>query len=105
MDAHADVTRINHATPGPLGCQDCDLRHERLDAASKLGPWTIATLDLISKNPRQRAGDLALMLGRDKPSFKLDVRKLKNFGLTISLDVGYVLSPRGEAYLRSQGDG
>jgi hypothetical protein len=31
--------------------------------------------------------------------FKLDVRKLKNLGLTLSLEVGYRLSPRGEAYL------
>jgi hypothetical protein len=27
------------------------------------------------------------------------VRKLKNLGLTISLEVGYRLSPRGAAYL------
>ena len=32
--------------------------------------------------------------------FKLDVRKLKGLGLTISLGTGYRLSPRGEAYLR-----
>ena len=31
--------------------------------------------------------------------FKEDVRKLKNLGLTISLGVGYRLSPRGEAFL------
>ena len=37
---------------------------------------------------------------REVPAFKRDVRKLKNLGLTISLEVGYRLSPRGEAYLR-----
>ena len=47
-----------------------------------------------------RAGDLADELGRERLPFKTDVRKLKNLGLTISLDVGYRLSPRGEAYLR-----
>jgi hypothetical protein len=31
--------------------------------------------------------------------FKIDVRKLKNLGLTESLDIGYRLSPRGRAYL------
>ncbi len=31
--------------------------------------------------------------------FKLDVRKLKARGLTISLEKGYRLSPRGERYL------
>jgi hypothetical protein len=29
------------------------------------------------------------------------VRQLKGLGLTISLDVGYRLSPRGRAYLQS----
>jgi hypothetical protein len=30
---------------------------------------------------------------------KVDIRKLKSLGLTISHDVGYELSPRGTAYL------
>ena len=30
--------------------------------------------------------------------FKRNVRKLKELGLTESLEVGYRLSPRGEAY-------
>jgi hypothetical protein len=47
-----------------------------------------------------RAGDLAADFGRDLQPFKTDVRKLKNLGLTISLEVGYELSPRGRAYLR-----
>ena len=46
-----------------------------------------------------RAGDLAEALGRDRASFKLDVRKLKELGLTESLEVGYRLSPRGRAVL------
>ena len=37
--------------------------------------------------------------GRETLPFKIDVRKLKNLGLTISLPIGYELSPRGEAYL------
>jgi Mn-dependent DtxR family transcriptional regulator len=56
-------------------------------------------LRLIAERPGVRAGDLAASLGRDQPSFKLDVRKLKKLGLTISLEVGYALSPRGQAYL------
>ena len=47
-----------------------------------------------------RAADLAPSLGRETQPFKLDVRKLKNLGQTISLEVGYRLSPRGAAYLR-----
>lgn len=38
------------------------------------------------------------MIGQERGSFKRDVRKLKNLGLTESCDVGYVLSPRGHAY-------
>jgi len=31
--------------------------------------------------------------------FKRDVRRLKELGLTVSLSVGYELSPRGQAFL------
>lgn len=80
-------------------------RLERLDRASSHGAWTVSTLSLIQDRPGVRAGDLAESVGRETQPFKLDVRKLKNLGLTISLDVGYRLSPRGEAYLDSQADG
>ena len=72
----------------------------RLDTRSPHGPWTRATLDAIASRPATRAADLAAALGRETAPFKLDVRKLKNLGLTISLEVGYRLSPRGEAYRR-----
>jgi hypothetical protein len=74
-------------------------RLARLDAASRHGPWTHATLRAIERSPGVRAGDLAAQLGRERLPFKLDVRKLKALGLTESLDVGYRLSPRGRAYL------
>jgi hypothetical protein len=74
---------------------------DRLDRASSHGPWTRETLALIRDQPAIRAADLAGLLGRDRASFKIDVRKLKNLGLTESLDVGYRLSPRGRAYLAS----
>jgi hypothetical protein len=76
-----------------------DQRLERLDRASRFGPWTRDTLRLIAAKPAVRAGDLADEVGRELQPFKLDVRKLKNLGLTISLDVGYELSPRGRAYV------
>ena len=72
-------------------------RLDRLDAASPTGPWTRATLAIIDRSPEVRAPDLAAELGRDTPSFKRDVRKLKELGLTESLDIGYRLSARGEA--------
>lgn len=43
--------------------------------------------------------DPAAELGRERDPFKIDVRKLKGLGLTQSFDVGYALSPRGEAYV------
>jgi hypothetical protein len=76
-----------------------DARLERLDRASSHGPWTRQTLDLIRRRPHTRAPDLAAEVGRERDPFKIDVRKLKNLGLTISHSVGYELSPRGLAYL------
>jgi len=35
----------------------------------------------------------------DRPAFKINVRKLKELGLTESLEVGYRLSPLGQAFL------
>ncbi|MFI7445629.1 hypothetical protein [Nonomuraea indica] len=77
-------------------------RLARLDRASGTGPWTEATLDIISRRPAVRAADLAGELGRDPAQFKLDVRKLKNLGLTVSLGTGYRISARGAAYLASR---
>ncbi|MCC6435490.1 MAG: hypothetical protein IT196_10715 [Acidimicrobiales bacterium] len=71
-------------------------RLDRLDRSGANGPWTAATLHLIARRPAVRAADLAGELGRDRDAFKTDVRKLKALGLTISLEVGYRLSPRGE---------
>jgi hypothetical protein len=78
---------------------DLDRRLDRLDRASSSGPWTSATLAVITAQPGVRAGDLAESVGREREPFKLDVRKLKNLGLTLSLEVGYRISPRGRAYL------
>lgn len=78
---------------------DIENRLNRLDAASSSGPWTRQVLALIADNPGVVSTELAAELGRDRAAFKVDVRKLKRLGLTISLDVGYRLSPRGEAFL------
>ncbi|WP_394820477.1 hypothetical protein [Pendulispora albinea] len=76
-------------------------RLARLDAASRRGPWTHAVLEVIATHPEgTRAAELAAAIGRDPPSFKLDVRKLKELGLTESLETGYRLSPRGIAFRR-----
>ncbi|HKY66017.1 MAG TPA: hypothetical protein VJM49_06590 [Acidimicrobiales bacterium] len=74
-------------------------RLERLDRLSRHGPWTATVLRLIAERPAVRAPDLAASLGRETQPFKTDVRKLKELGLTESLEVGYRLSPRGRTVL------
>jgi hypothetical protein len=76
---------------------------DRLDRASPTGAWTRATLMLIDELPAVRAPELAGRVGRDTASFKLNVRKLKERGLTESLDIGYRLSARGAAVLDHEG--
>ncbi len=77
-------------------------RLDRFDRASSIGPWTRATLAIIDRSPTVRAPELAAELGRDTPSFKRDVRKLKELGLTESLDIGYRISPRGAAVVDAE---
>ena len=57
----------------------------------------VGALDLIDRHPTVRAPDLAARVGRETADFKKDVSKLKELGLTESLAIGYLLSPRGEA--------
>lgn len=83
----------------PSDVADITERLGRLDRSARSGPWTGETLALIGRHPGRRAPDLAEMVGRETKPFKLDVRKLKNLGLTRSLKIGYELSPRGRAYL------
>lgn len=119
LDRHADdgerdlyrieFRRLNEPDPRQVLAADDDLdaeqiagisaRLDRLDRAAGHGPWTRQTLRLIEQHPAVRAPDLAEMVDRETRPFKLDVRKLKNLGLTESLRVGYRLSPRGRAYL------
>lgn len=78
-------------------------RLARLDRYAKEGPWTATVLEAIKKNPLLRAADLALKTGYNKEWLKLNIRKLKNLGLTISHDTGYTLSPLGKALLERSG--
>jgi biotin operon repressor len=72
---------------------------QRLDAVSKEGPWTKDTLVAISKYPKVVSTELAAKLGHERMWLKLNIRKLKNLGLTISHEVGYEISPLGKAVL------
>jgi hypothetical protein len=76
-------------------------RLDRLDRAAPK-PWTNATLRAIAAQPGVVSTTLAEQLGMDRPAFKLNVRKLKALGLTESLEIGYRLSPRGEAFMTNE---
>lgn len=71
-----------------------------LDAKLARLPWSFAVLDIISRNPATLAATLAEDLGLERDVFKPRVRKLKELGLTESLEIGYRLSPRGKAVLK-----
>ncbi|MGW6455990.1 hypothetical protein ACWF94_08685 [Streptomyces sp. NPDC055078] len=79
-------------------------RLDRLDRASRHGAWTVRVLTLIADHPGTSSTALAPRAGRERPAFKADVRKLKELGLTESLEVGYRLSPRGKAALKALRD-
>ncbi len=103
LDGVAPDPRVTLREDDQLTPEDIEgliVRLDRLDRASKRGPWTGEFLRLLAANPRVRAQDLADGLGLDKPVFKNDVRKLKELGLTISHSPGYEVSPRGRALLR-----
>ena len=73
---------------------------DRLDNYSKEGRWTLAVLKAIDDNPKLRAADLAVKMNKEKDGLKINIRKLKNLGLTISHEVGYTISPLGELALK-----
>lgn len=70
-----------------------------LDRRLRRLKWAIDVLRLIQRWPRRRAPDLADEFGLPTDRFKPRVRRLKEFGLTKSLKVGYELSPRGRCVL------
>ena len=74
----------------------------KLDAGAADGPWTWRVLQLIRDQPAVRAGDICKVVRMERLPFKANVRKLKALGLTESLEIGYRLSPRGEALLASR---
>ncbi|MFI6306103.1 hypothetical protein ACIBCH_29850 [Amycolatopsis thailandensis] len=108
-DAPVYRVRLRYLGPDPrrtlsadteLSGKDVEDIRKRLSKMDRYRLWTHETLRLIADNPGRRAQELADLLGREKEPLKVDIRKLKGLGLTLSLEVGYRISPRGEAYLR-----
>jgi hypothetical protein len=90
---------LREALPDSDQVEQLTRRLQRLDRASRHGPWTAGVLRTIRDQPGVRAADLAVQFGRERAPFKLDVRKLKELGLTESLPRGYRITPRGLALL------
>jgi hypothetical protein len=93
------IARRNDARLDPEKLSKLEARMTRLDRASSTGPWTRKTLQLIGAHPGVVSTMLASRMKMERPAFKINVRKLKEMGLTESLEVGYRLSPLGEAFL------
>lgn len=92
---------LREALPNDVETDALRQRLGRMDASTESGAWTREVLALIARHPGVRAETLAGMLQMEKLPFKARVRKLKALGLTESLEVGYRLSPRGEAILQA----
>jgi hypothetical protein len=99
-DERPDLAADDQLSPSDI--EAISSRLDRWDAATEA--WTRRYLTMICANEAVRAPDLADREGIDVPRFKRRVRQLKSLGLTISLDVGYRLSPRGQAFLRLSSD-
>lgn len=91
---------LRDTLPDAAELADIATRLGRLDARPT-GPWTREILEWIRDHPRVVSKELAALRGVELLPMKVDIRKLKALGLTISHDVGYELAPRGQAYLDS----
>ena len=89
-----------------LSDAECDALLKQLDKLSNNAGHThlmTRILDVISRSPGRRAQELADEIGLEKEPFKIQVRKLKNKGLTESLGTGYRISRRGARLLQFAG--
>lgn len=75
-----------------------DARLAAMDARAD-APWTLKALKRIGEKEGEVSTELAKRLGMDRAKLKLELRKMKELGLTESLEVGYRLSARGKAYV------
>ncbi|PWN70028.1 hypothetical protein C1631_008490 [Chryseobacterium phosphatilyticum] len=96
---HSEDPRIELREQSDLSDEDyikLKEKLQRLDQFSKRGDWTQAVLLTIQDHPQLHATGIAKITGFEKEWLKLNIRKLKNLGLTISHPVGYEISPRGK---------
>ena len=94
------IIRRNDATLNDEKLAKLHARLKRMDDASSAGAWTDKTLNLIATYPGVVSTRLAQRMKMERQVFKINVRKLKELGLTESLEIGYRLSPLGEAFMK-----
>jgi hypothetical protein len=94
------ITRRNDASLGSEKFAKLELHLARMDKSASTGAWTHKTLQLISAHPGVVSTTLARKMKMERAPFKINVRKLKELGLTESLEIGYRLSPLGDAFLK-----
>ena len=95
-DPRIELRRTDNLDPADIATLNAKL--DRMDRAADQA-WTRSTLRQISRLPGVVSTELAAEVGQERRPYKLRVRRLKALGLTESLERGYRLSPRGQAYL------
>jgi hypothetical protein len=95
-DPRIELRRTHNLQAADVAALNAKL--DRMDRAAEQ-PWTRSTLRQISRLPGVVSTELAAEVGQERRAYKLRVRRLKALGLTESLERGYRLSPRGQAYL------
>jgi hypothetical protein len=101
LDGVDPDTRTALRQQSDLSPEERDKLNTRFSRWEKSNPgYFTGILKSVAKSPAIPAAILAKAAGVEKLKFKQDMRKLKELGLTESLDVGYRLSPRGEVVLR-----
>jgi hypothetical protein len=92
--------RIELRNTDALSVEEFEQIRRTLQGYERSDRWTRQVLDLISEHEAIVARKLAAQLDLETAVFKRRVRQLKELGLTESLEIGYRLSSRGQAYLR-----
>ncbi|MCF0040834.1 hypothetical protein [Dyadobacter fanqingshengii] len=104
LSYHSPDPRIDLRQKSQIPDEELEALKEKLlnlDKYSNQGKWTTKVLKAIRENPKLPAVELAAKVNKEKEWLKVNVRKLKNLGLTISHEPGYTLSPLGEYVLNS----
>ena len=70
-------------------------RLTQFDNYSRNGAWTKDLLTTLHDNPSSTSTELSLKTGKTKEWLQLNIRKLKNLGLTVNNDPGYALTKIG----------